>query len=257
MIDVEALLQATDLQSLVGESVKLRRIAGGRFVGRCVFHNEKTGSLWVYTGKDAHYHCFGCGEHGNAIDWLTKAQGMSFKDACADLAKLAGIDATQAVDAPRPVLQPKDPLYPQPHWRPTLSFGGLHLMRGDLPVIVLHDFPGRRLYLEIADLMDAWDVIWFPRLPNGLTAGADQMHIAPIALQSVAIAPTSDPADARRGRDLERLIVRWRGYRIMARTRRAEWIDRAAPIVRADLASAAPAARQDAPETAIRHDAAA
>lgn len=258
MIDVPAILQATNTVDLISETVRLKK-QGAQHYGLCPLHADRSPTLRVDPKKGLWF-CPSCQIGGNAIDWLTKAQGMSFKDACADLAKLAGIDAAQAKDAPRPVLQPKDPLYPAPHHEPVLAWGGQHLMQGDLPVLILNDFPGRRLYLEIAELMDDHDVIWFPRLANGMTAGADQMHIAPIALQDVAIAPPVPGSpfyawEGRRARELERLIWRWRGYRIMARTRRAEWVDREAPVVRAELAAAV--APGISPETAIRHDAAA
>jgi len=33
----------------------------------CPFHDDSTPSLHIYTD---HFHCFGCGAHGDAIDWL-------------------------------------------------------------------------------------------------------------------------------------------------------------------------------------------
>ena len=40
----------------------------------CPFHNEKHPSLKVY---EDHYHCFGCGEHGDHIDFVQKLYGLS------------------------------------------------------------------------------------------------------------------------------------------------------------------------------------
>jgi hypothetical protein len=39
----------------------------GNLVGLCPFHNEDTPSFTVYT-DDNHYHCYGCGAHGDVID---------------------------------------------------------------------------------------------------------------------------------------------------------------------------------------------
>ena len=43
----------------------------------CPFHNEKTPSMKIYE-KD--YHCFGCGENGDVIDFIQKLFNISFQD---------------------------------------------------------------------------------------------------------------------------------------------------------------------------------
>lgn len=45
----------------------------------CPFHNEDTPSCKIY--KDSFY-CFGCGEHGDAINFVMKVECCSFKSAC-------------------------------------------------------------------------------------------------------------------------------------------------------------------------------
>lgn len=45
---------------------------------RCVFHAEKTGSMKIYPDG---YKCFGCGEHGDVIDFVQKYFNLSFSDA--------------------------------------------------------------------------------------------------------------------------------------------------------------------------------
>lgn len=52
----------------------------------CPFHEEKTPSFFIYA--DNSYHCFGCGAHGNAIDFLMKKLGYSFEHACSILETL-------------------------------------------------------------------------------------------------------------------------------------------------------------------------
>ncbi len=44
----------------------------------CPFHNEKTPSMKIYENN---FHCFGCGEHGDAIDFTAKHYGISAIDA--------------------------------------------------------------------------------------------------------------------------------------------------------------------------------
>lgn len=44
----------------------------------CRFHDDSLPSLKIY---DDHYHCFGCGAHGNAIDWLVEVEGLDRDEA--------------------------------------------------------------------------------------------------------------------------------------------------------------------------------
>jgi CHC2 zinc finger/Toprim domain len=44
----------------------------------CPFHEDRTPSLRIY---DDHYHCFGCGAHGDQLNWLVDVEGMDHDDA--------------------------------------------------------------------------------------------------------------------------------------------------------------------------------
>ena len=46
----------------------------------CPFHEDPTPSLQIYPD---HWHCFGCHEHGDRIDWLVRVEGMSRAEALA------------------------------------------------------------------------------------------------------------------------------------------------------------------------------
>lgn len=46
----------------------------------CPFHNEKTASFKIYSG-DRGYHCFGCGESGDVIDFVRRFENLPFQDA--------------------------------------------------------------------------------------------------------------------------------------------------------------------------------
>lgn len=59
------------------------RVMSGKRVTVCPFHQEDTASFFIYS--DNSYHCFGCGAHGNAIDFLIKKLGYSFEHACSIL----------------------------------------------------------------------------------------------------------------------------------------------------------------------------
>ncbi len=82
--DKEAVKDAVDLPEIVEQYVELRKV-GDRFHGLCPFHDEKTPSFVVY--PDQHYHCFGCGEHGDLFSILMKIEGMSFPEAVREAAK--------------------------------------------------------------------------------------------------------------------------------------------------------------------------
>lgn len=66
--------QQISLSSLIGEDVALKK-SGNFTTGLCPFHEENTASFYVYTD---HYHCFGCGAHGDAISYVRNTKGMSF-----------------------------------------------------------------------------------------------------------------------------------------------------------------------------------
>lgn len=52
----------------------------------CIFHDEKTPSMKVF--KDNHFHCYGCGEWGDAIDLTMKLDGLGFIDAVKKLVRV-------------------------------------------------------------------------------------------------------------------------------------------------------------------------
>ncbi|MFN7176267.1 MAG: DNA primase [Thermaurantiacus sp.] len=84
---LEELRARTSLAGIIGRKVKLER-RGRELKGCCPFHNEKTPSFHVY---DDHYHCFGCGAHGDAISFLREQEGLDFMGAVHRLAAEAGM----------------------------------------------------------------------------------------------------------------------------------------------------------------------
>lgn len=86
---VDHVRDATDLLGLIGRYVELRK-EGKEYVGLCPFHAEKTPSFKVNPRK-GFFHCFGCGEHGGAIDFVMLHMGMGFGDAVRALARDANI----------------------------------------------------------------------------------------------------------------------------------------------------------------------
>ena len=65
---IDDLLARLDIVDIVDARVKLKK-KGKNYGACCPFHNEKTPSFSVSQEKQF-YHCFGCGVHGNAIDFM-------------------------------------------------------------------------------------------------------------------------------------------------------------------------------------------
>lgn len=82
---LESLRQKVDLVEVLSSHIELKR-AGGSYKALCPFHDEKTPSFTIQKG-DTHYHCFGCGAHGDAIAFLMGHVKMSFSDAVESLAQ--------------------------------------------------------------------------------------------------------------------------------------------------------------------------
>ena len=89
---IERVRDLNPLTDLIAESVTLKR-SGATWKGCCPFHDEKTPSFVVYPD---HFHCYGCGAHGDAIDYVRMSMGMLTLDAVRHLAARAGLEAPQS-----------------------------------------------------------------------------------------------------------------------------------------------------------------
>ncbi|MEC8425153.1 MAG: CHC2 zinc finger domain-containing protein, partial [Myxococcota bacterium] len=87
---IESIRERTDIVEVVSETVTLQR-KGNSHVGLCPFHQEKTPSFNVVQHKGI-YHCFGCGEGGDAFQFLMKTRGMGFFEAAKELGERIGIE---------------------------------------------------------------------------------------------------------------------------------------------------------------------
>lgn len=81
---LDTLRQRIDLPEVLAAHIDLKR-AGSSFKALCPFHEEKSPSFVVKRG-DTHYHCFGCGAHGDAIAFLMQHMQMGFSEAVEYLA---------------------------------------------------------------------------------------------------------------------------------------------------------------------------
>ncbi|MEI8198419.1 MAG: CHC2 zinc finger domain-containing protein, partial [Phycisphaerae bacterium] len=79
--ELERLKQQTDLVALVrARGVDLHKHGSKDFAGKCPFHQDDQPSFIVSPEKGL-YHCMGCGAAGNAIQFVEKFDGVSFRHA--------------------------------------------------------------------------------------------------------------------------------------------------------------------------------
>ena len=97
---LDDLLLRTDIVDVVDARVPLKK-SGRNYTARCPFHDEKTPSFTVSADKQF-YHCFGCGAHGNAIDFLMQYEHLDFREAVGELAGRLGLEVPLGKGGPAP-----------------------------------------------------------------------------------------------------------------------------------------------------------
>ena len=88
--DIVAVRERANLEEIVSEHVSLRSAGLGSMKGLCPFHDEKTPSFNIRPAI-GRYHCFGCGEGGDVIEFVQKINHMSFTEAVEYLASRYGV----------------------------------------------------------------------------------------------------------------------------------------------------------------------
>ena len=101
--EIEAIKRTVDLAALVrSRGVELRGGSGGNLIGRCPFHDDKLPSLVVTPAKGL-FRCMSptCGATGNAIQFIMKKDGLSFRHAVELLRAPSAAAFTSAVKTVR------------------------------------------------------------------------------------------------------------------------------------------------------------
>ncbi|MCP2334275.1 DNA primase [Actinoalloteichus cyanogriseus DSM 43889] len=91
--DIAEVRDRSRVDEVIGEYVELRRAGAGALKGLCPFHDEKTPSFNVRPNHGT-FHCFGCGEGGDAISFLMKHDHLGFVEAVERLADRIGYRLT-------------------------------------------------------------------------------------------------------------------------------------------------------------------
>lgn len=92
---INDLLARTDIVDLIDVRVKLKK-QGKNYHVCCPFHHEKTPSFTVNSDKQFYY-CFGCGAHGNAVDFLMNYDRLEFVETIEELATIHGLEVPYEV----------------------------------------------------------------------------------------------------------------------------------------------------------------
>jgi len=99
----------SDIVEIISSYTELKK-NGGRYLGLCPFHREKTPSFFV-SEKDRLYYCFGCHEGGNVINFIQKINNLDFTEAVKYLAERAQISLPEEPGRAPEEYQQKKRLY--------------------------------------------------------------------------------------------------------------------------------------------------
>ena len=86
---IDEIKNSNDIVDVVSQYVRLKR-TGSNYSGLCPFHSEKSPSFFVSPNKQI-FHCFGCGVGGNVFHFISKIEGVNFRESVKILAEKANI----------------------------------------------------------------------------------------------------------------------------------------------------------------------
>lgn len=122
--EIRQLKASADLVALMQADGREVTKEGGRWKVCCPFHAERTPSCVLF--DDGGFKCFGCQARGDALDYLIKARGLTFDQACEALGAAPQRAAPAKIDRRRvkDVIMPIPANAPRCAWRlPTHNLG--------------------------------------------------------------------------------------------------------------------------------------
>jgi len=81
------------MSEVIGRRIPVKK-HGREYQALCPFHNEKSPSFTINDEK-GFFHCFGCGAHGDAIEFIRRYERLSYPETIEHLAREAGIPLPQ------------------------------------------------------------------------------------------------------------------------------------------------------------------
>jgi len=88
--DIAAVRERAPIEEIIGQHVALKNAGVGSLKGLCPFHDERSPSFTVRPSV-GRWHCFGCGEGGDVIEFVMRMDGLTFAEAVEYLAERAGV----------------------------------------------------------------------------------------------------------------------------------------------------------------------
>ena len=80
--DIERVKRSTDLRALVqSRGIELKKHGSKDWIGRCPFHPDNETPNFIVTPDKGLFHCMACGKAGNAIQFVERHDGVSFRHA--------------------------------------------------------------------------------------------------------------------------------------------------------------------------------
>ncbi|MCP3425085.1 DNA primase [Rothia sp. AR01] len=89
--DIDEVRSRTDIREIVEGYVTLKSAGIGSYKGLCPFHDERTPSFHIRPQMGT-YHCFGCGESGDAIAFVMAMDHTGFSETVERLAARVGYE---------------------------------------------------------------------------------------------------------------------------------------------------------------------
>jgi DNA primase catalytic core len=107
--DLERVKRAVNLRELVqSRGIELKRHGSKDWIGRCPFHADRDKPNFIVTPGKGLFHCMACGAAGNAIQFIERHDGVSFRHAF-ELLNQGGNAAFVAVPALKQASVPRLP----------------------------------------------------------------------------------------------------------------------------------------------------
>ena len=106
---IDEIKRRLDVVDVIGQTVQLKR-SGKAFKGLCPFHNEKSGSFYVWPDTGT-WRCFGCNEGGDLFSFVQKRDNLDFRDALRFLGERAGVTIEEQARPDPNVRQERDRLH--------------------------------------------------------------------------------------------------------------------------------------------------
>lgn len=89
---IEEIKDRVEILPLIKKYVDIS-LFGSNYMGKCPFHNESKPSFCVYP-EQGKYHCYGCGESGDAIDFYSAVNSLELQGSVLALCDEYGIDSS-------------------------------------------------------------------------------------------------------------------------------------------------------------------